>query len=136
MAGSHPGEETVQFGTTTLSMTWITPLLVTMSVFTTLAWLIITLPYLTLTLSGLNPKDAQMVGKPIKTKGEYKAALSEIEGLMTEKRNTPGGNRLDSLAKLVEAYEKNELRSVATKAELARLKAAARSAAASPACSS
>jgi hypothetical protein len=53
MAGVPSREETVQFGSTTLSMTWITPLLVTMSVFTTLAWLIITLPYLTATLSGL-----------------------------------------------------------------------------------
>lgn len=68
-----------------------------------------------------------MVDKPIKTKGEYKAALAEIEGLMTEKRNTPGGQRLDNLARLVEAYEKDELRSIATNSELARLKAAAKS---------
>ncbi|MBZ0144206.1 MAG: hypothetical protein K8F56_11540 [Rhodocyclaceae bacterium] len=68
-----------------------------------------------------------MSDKPIRTKSEYKAALAEIESLMMEKRNTPGGNRLDNLAKLVEAYEKDELRSVATKSELARLKAAARS---------
>ena len=68
-----------------------------------------------------------MVDKPIKTKGEYKAALSEIEGLMTEKRDTPGGQRLDNLARLVEAYEKDELRSIATNSELARLKAAAKS---------
>ncbi|HNQ57429.1 MAG: hypothetical protein DPW12_04470 [Rhodocyclaceae bacterium] len=68
-----------------------------------------------------------MGDKPIRTKSEYEAALAEIESLMTEQRNTPGGNRLDSLAKLVEAYEKDELSSVATKSELARLKAAARS---------
>lgn len=67
-----------------------------------------------------------MSSKPIRTISEYEAALAEIEGLMTEKRNTPGGNRLDNLAMLVEAYEKGELRSVATKAELVQLKAAAR----------
>ena len=67
-----------------------------------------------------------MGSKHIRTISEYEEALAEIESLMTEKRNTPGGNRLDNLAKLVEAYEKGELRSVATKAELVRLKAAAR----------
>lgn len=43
--------------------------------------------------------------KPIKTKRDYEAALAEIERLMTAKRNTPGGDRLDVLVTLVEAYE-------------------------------
>lgn len=43
--------------------------------------------------------------KPIKTKRDYEAALAEIEGQMTAKRNTPEGDRLDVLVTLVEAYE-------------------------------
>ena len=43
--------------------------------------------------------------KPIKTKRDYKAALWAIESLMTAKRNTPEGDRLDVLVTLVEAYE-------------------------------
>jgi HTH-type transcriptional regulator/antitoxin HigA len=43
--------------------------------------------------------------KPIRTKRDYEAALTEIERLMTAKRNTPEGDRLDVLATLVEAYE-------------------------------
>lgn len=43
--------------------------------------------------------------KPIKTKRDYEAALAEIERLMTAKRNTPEGDRLDVLVTLVEAYE-------------------------------
>ena len=44
--------------------------------------------------------------KPIKTKANYRAALKEIEGLMTARANTPEGERLDVLATLVEAYER------------------------------
>ncbi len=43
--------------------------------------------------------------KPIKTKRDYEAVLGQIEQLMTAKRNTPEGDRLDILVTLVEAYE-------------------------------
>lgn len=43
--------------------------------------------------------------KPIKTKADYRAALKEIEGLMTAATNTPEGEKLDVLVTLVEAYE-------------------------------
>ncbi|MBM3391928.1 MAG: transcriptional regulator [Betaproteobacteria bacterium] len=43
--------------------------------------------------------------KPIRNKRDYEAALVEIERLMTAKRNTPEGDRLDVLVTLVEAYE-------------------------------
>jgi len=43
--------------------------------------------------------------KPIRTKRDYEAALRTIEQLMTARRNTPEGDRLDVLATLVEAYE-------------------------------
>ena len=42
---------------------------------------------------------------PIKTKRDYRRALKEIESLMTAKRNTPEGDRLDVLVTLVEAWE-------------------------------
>ncbi len=42
---------------------------------------------------------------PIKTKSDYLCTLKETEGLMTAKRNTPEGGRLDLLATLVEAWE-------------------------------
>ena len=42
---------------------------------------------------------------PIKTKRDHARALKEIEGLMTAKRNTPEGDRLDVLVTLVEAWE-------------------------------
>jgi len=44
--------------------------------------------------------------KPIKTKANYRAALREIESLMSAKANTPQGDRLDVLTTLVEAYER------------------------------
>ena len=44
--------------------------------------------------------------KPIKTKGDYRAALKEIEALMAAERDTPEGERLDVLVTLVEAYER------------------------------
>lgn len=44
--------------------------------------------------------------KPIKTKADYRAALKEIESLMSAKANTPEGECLDVLVTLVEAYER------------------------------
>jgi HTH-type transcriptional regulator/antitoxin HigA len=44
--------------------------------------------------------------KPIKTDADYRAALKEIESLMTAEADTPEGERLDVLVTLVEAYEK------------------------------
>ena len=42
---------------------------------------------------------------PIKTRRDYRRALGEIENLMTAKRGTPEGDRLDVLVTLVEAWE-------------------------------
>jgi HTH-type transcriptional regulator/antitoxin HigA len=42
---------------------------------------------------------------PIKAPRDYRNALEEIEGLMSAKRNTPEGDRLDVLVTLVEAWE-------------------------------
>lgn len=42
---------------------------------------------------------------PIKTKRDHRRTLKEIEGLMTAKRGTPEGDRLDVLTTLVEAWE-------------------------------
>ena len=42
---------------------------------------------------------------PIKTEQDHQRALKEIEGLMTAKRNTPKGDRLNVLVMLVEAWE-------------------------------
>jgi HTH-type transcriptional regulator / antitoxin HigA len=44
--------------------------------------------------------------KPIRSKADYRAALKEIEGLMSAQSGTAQGERLDVLATLVEAYEK------------------------------
>ena len=44
--------------------------------------------------------------KPIKTKADHKAALKAVESLMTAKARTPEGDRLDVLATLIEAYER------------------------------
>ena len=43
--------------------------------------------------------------KPIRNRRDYKAALRSIETLMTAKRGTREGDRLDVLTTLVEAYE-------------------------------
>ena len=43
--------------------------------------------------------------KPIKTEDDYRAALKEIEKLMSAQPGTPGGDRLDVLVTLVEAFE-------------------------------
>lgn len=48
--------------------------------------------------------------KPIKTKADYRAALKEIEVLMSAQRDTPEGERLDVLVTLVEAYENKHYR--------------------------
>ena len=45
--------------------------------------------------------------KPIKTKKDYRVVLKEIESLMNARIDTPEGDRLDVLATLVEAYERN-----------------------------
>ncbi len=42
---------------------------------------------------------------PIKTQRDYRRALKEVEGLMTAKRSTPEGDRLDVLVTLIEAWE-------------------------------
>jgi HTH-type transcriptional regulator/antitoxin HigA len=42
---------------------------------------------------------------PIKSARDYRRALKEIEGLMTAKRGTAQGDRLDVLVTLVEAWE-------------------------------
>lgn len=44
--------------------------------------------------------------KTIRTKADYHAALKEVDPLMTARPNTQGGERLDVLVALVEAYER------------------------------
>ena len=44
--------------------------------------------------------------KPIVTKADHRAALKEIESLMSARLGTPHGDRLDVLVTLVEAWEK------------------------------
>ena len=46
-----------------------------------------------------------MTIEPIKTERDHQRALTEIEGLMTAKRNSPEGDRLEVLVTLVEAWE-------------------------------
>jgi HTH-type transcriptional regulator/antitoxin HigA len=55
-------------------------------------------------------KERSMQIKPIRTKADYRAALKEIESLMSAEPNTPAGERLDVLVTLVEAYEKKHFR--------------------------
>lgn len=43
---------------------------------------------------------------PIRTESEYEAALEEIEQLMDAPADTPEADRLDLLATLVDAYER------------------------------
>jgi HTH-type transcriptional regulator/antitoxin HigA len=43
--------------------------------------------------------------KPIVTKADHRAALKEIESLMSVRPATPAGDRLDVLVTLVEAWE-------------------------------
>jgi HTH-type transcriptional regulator/antitoxin HigA len=42
----------------------------------------------------------------ITTAADYHAALGEIERLMNAKANAPEGDRLDTLVRLVEVYER------------------------------
>ena len=44
--------------------------------------------------------------RPIRTRADHRAALKEIDALMSAERDTPEGERLDVLVTLVEAYEK------------------------------
>lgn len=44
--------------------------------------------------------------RPIKTEGDYRAALKEVEPLMFAEPDTPEGDRLDVLVTLIEAYER------------------------------
>jgi HTH-type transcriptional regulator / antitoxin HigA len=49
--------------------------------------------------------EKEMQITPIKSQRDYRRVLKEIESLMTAKRNTPEGDRLDVLVTLVEAWE-------------------------------
>ena len=44
--------------------------------------------------------------KPIRTKADHKAALKAVESLMGARARSPEGERLDVLATLIEAYER------------------------------
>lgn len=44
--------------------------------------------------------------KPVKTKADYRAALKEIEVLMSARAGSIEGERVDVLVTLVEAYER------------------------------
>ncbi|MEI8194459.1 MAG: transcriptional regulator [Phycisphaerae bacterium] len=46
-----------------------------------------------------------MTMKPIKTEGDYRRVLKEIETLMGAKANSPEGDKLDILVTLAEAWE-------------------------------
>src|SRR5690348_17874632 len=48
--------------------------------------------------------------KPIKNRRDYQRTLKDIAGLMSAKRNTPEGDRLDVLVTLVEAWERKHYR--------------------------
>lgn len=64
------------------------------------------------TLAQYDAVDAQTIQRkrmntrPIRTKADYRAALTEIESLMLAKANSAQGDRLDVLVTLVEAYER------------------------------
>jgi len=47
---------------------------------------------------------------PIKSNRDYRRALKEIETLMSARRNSPEGDRLDVLVTLVEAWERKHYR--------------------------
>lgn len=46
-----------------------------------------------------------MEARQIKINADYRQVLYEIEGLMSAKRGTSAGDRLDALVKLVEDWE-------------------------------
>ena len=43
--------------------------------------------------------------KPIKTEADYTRTLQAVEKLMSAKKDTPEGDKLDVLVTLIEAYE-------------------------------
>jgi HTH-type transcriptional regulator/antitoxin HigA len=43
--------------------------------------------------------------RPIRTKADYRAALKEVERLWEAEPGTPGGDHVDVLVTLIEAYE-------------------------------
>jgi HTH-type transcriptional regulator/antitoxin HigA len=47
---------------------------------------------------------------PIKIQRDYQRALREVEALMSARRNTPEGDRLDVLVTLIEAWERRHYR--------------------------
>ena len=47
---------------------------------------------------------------PIKSDGDYRRALKEIEGLMDAKAGSPEGEQLDGLVAQVEAWERKVYR--------------------------
>jgi HTH-type transcriptional regulator/antitoxin HigA len=47
---------------------------------------------------------------PIKSHADYRWVLKEIEGLMTARRHSPQGDRLEVLVTLVEAWERKHYR--------------------------
>jgi HTH-type transcriptional regulator / antitoxin HigA len=51
-----------------------------------------------------------MTIKPIKTEGDYRRTLKEIDKLCDAKPNTAAGERLDVLITLVRAYEQKHYR--------------------------
>ena len=53
----------------------------------------------------LSEKDQSVEIKPIRTKRDYETALKAIEELMSAKRNSLEGDKLDILVTLVQAYE-------------------------------
>src|SRR5215813_9311605 len=61
---------------------------------------------LTKTTTRLRSKRSSMKAlKPIRSEADYDAALAELEHLWGARAGTPGGDRLDILATLVDAYE-------------------------------
>jgi HTH-type transcriptional regulator/antitoxin HigA len=46
--------------------------------------------------------------QPIKSERDYRRTLREIEGVMSARRDTPQGDRLDALVTLVEAWESGQ----------------------------
>ena len=47
--------------------------------------------------------------RPIRSKADHRAALTEIERLMDAAKGTPEGDKLDVLVTLVEAYERRHM---------------------------
>lgn len=48
--------------------------------------------------------------RPVRTKADHRAALKEIESLMSARAGSADGERLDVLVTLVEAYERKHYR--------------------------